>query len=58
VVERCGYWIADERAEYLTEQLIACFGAEKEKPIESKLRTTLPWRSSYGFTPPSGDHLV
>jgi pimeloyl-ACP methyl ester carboxylesterase len=29
VIERCGHWIADERPEYLTEQLIAFFGEEK-----------------------------
>jgi pimeloyl-ACP methyl ester carboxylesterase len=29
VIERCGHWIADERPEYLTAQLIAFFGEEK-----------------------------
>jgi pimeloyl-ACP methyl ester carboxylesterase len=29
VIERCGHWIADERPEYLTEQLLAFFGEEK-----------------------------
>jgi pimeloyl-ACP methyl ester carboxylesterase len=29
VIERCGHWIADERPEYLTEQLIVFFGEEK-----------------------------
>jgi pimeloyl-ACP methyl ester carboxylesterase len=29
VIERCGHWIADERPESLTEQLLAFFGEEK-----------------------------
>lgn len=29
VIERCGHWIADERPEALTEQLLAFFGEEK-----------------------------
>lgn len=29
MIEQCGHWIADERPEYLTEQLLAFFG-EKE----------------------------
>jgi pimeloyl-ACP methyl ester carboxylesterase len=29
VIERCGHWIADERPEYLTEQLLAFFGEKK-----------------------------
>jgi hypothetical protein len=29
IAERCGHWIADERPEYLTEQVLAFFGEEK-----------------------------
>lgn len=29
VIERCGHWIADERPEYLTEQLLIFFDEEK-----------------------------
>jgi pimeloyl-ACP methyl ester carboxylesterase len=29
VIERCGHWIADERPDYLTEQLLAFFNEEK-----------------------------
>lgn len=29
VIERCGHWVADERPEHLTEQLLAFFGEEK-----------------------------
>lgn len=29
MIERCGHWIADERPEYLTEQLLAFFGEEQ-----------------------------
>jgi len=29
VIERCGHWVADERSEYLTEQLLAFFGEGK-----------------------------
>jgi pimeloyl-ACP methyl ester carboxylesterase len=28
-IERCGHWVADERPEYVTEQLLAFFGEEK-----------------------------
>ncbi|MEK6323153.1 MAG: alpha/beta hydrolase [Acidobacteriota bacterium] len=29
VIERCGHWVADERPEYLTEQLLAFLAEEK-----------------------------
>jgi pimeloyl-ACP methyl ester carboxylesterase len=29
VIERCGHWVADERPEYITEQLLAFLGEEK-----------------------------
>ncbi|MDQ1251148.1 MAG: hypothetical protein QG646_217 [Euryarchaeota archaeon] len=29
MIEQCGHWIADERPEYLTEQLLVFFGEEK-----------------------------
>ncbi|HEY5505542.1 MAG TPA: alpha/beta hydrolase [Sedimentisphaerales bacterium] len=29
IIERCGHWIADERPEHLTEQLLAFFGEEE-----------------------------
>jgi len=29
VIERCGYWIGDERPEYLIEQLLAFLAEEK-----------------------------
>jgi hypothetical protein len=29
IIERCGHWIADERPEYLTEQLLVFIGEEE-----------------------------
>jgi pimeloyl-ACP methyl ester carboxylesterase len=29
IIEQCGHWIADDRPEYLTEQLLVFFGEEK-----------------------------